>query len=331
MEILTETTEQLSDLLTLNKTDNVIADYINDAIIIFDNQGYSKYANSVAKKLYSEIGYKDKIEGMHFNNLTLGKKQFRELAIEMNSTESFEVDLSNHSLKINYSMMYKDDQISGLVMLIKDITEVKQKEKKLILKSVALEEIHHRIKNNLQMIASLLRLQARRVESKKGSEALTNSINRILSIAVTHDILSHQEINEVYIKEILKKIIDNTSAYFLNDQKDIKIELFGDDFIINSEKVTSIALVVNELLQNALKHAFITQDSGLIKVEIYQGNNYSNITIIDNGVGFDVDSLTDNSLGFKIVKTIVTDKLNGHIELESNDDGTKIVFDFKNN
>jgi PAS domain S-box-containing protein len=330
MKILTETTEQLSDLLTLDKPDDMIANHINDAIIIFDNQGYAKYVNTVAKKLYSKIGYRDNIKGMHFNNLTLGKKQFRELAIEVNSTEIFEINLSDLILKVNYSMMYKDDQIAGLVMLIKDITEVKRKEKKLILKSVALEEIHHRVKNNLQMIASLLRLQARRVDNQEGKEALKVSINRILSIAVTHDILSQNEIYEVYIKDILEKIIENTAVYFLNEQKDIEIKLSGDNFIINSEKATSIALVVNELLQNALKHAFTDQNQGLINVKIYKGYTYSNITIVDNGGGFDIDAITDNRLGFKIVKTIVNDKLNGHLELESGNKGTKIVFDFKN-
>jgi two-component sensor histidine kinase len=267
---------------------------------------------------------------MHFNNLTLGQKQFRELAIDVNSTESFEVSLSDMILKVNYSMMYGKDNVAGLVMLIKDITEVKKKGKKLVLKSVALEEIHHRVKNNLQMIASLLRLQARRVDNQEGRQALIVSINRILSIAVTHDILSQNEINEVYIKSILNKIIENTAAYFLNEHKNIDIKLLGDNFIIDSEKATSIALVVNELLQNALKHAFRDQKNGLIKVKIYQGNNYSNITIIDNGLGFDVEKVKENRLGFKIVKTIVNDKLNGHLDLESSKQGTKIVFDFKN-
>jgi two-component sensor histidine kinase len=330
MEILTETTEQLSDLLSLDESEDVIANYINDAIIIFNNQGYAKYANAVAQKLYSDLGYKDKIKGMHFNNITLGKKQFRELAIEVNSTETFEVSLSNMILKVNYSMMYGEKQIAGLVMLIKDITEVKKKEKKLVLKSVALEEIHHRVKNNLQMIASLLRLQARRVDNEEGRQALIVSINRILSIAVTHDILSQNEINEVCIKSILNKIIENTSAYFLNEQKNIRIKLLGDNFIVDSEKATSIALVVNELLQNSLKHAFEKQENGLIKVKIYHGNNYSNISIIDNGIGFDIQKIKKNRLGFKIVKTIVADKLDGHLDLESSQQGTKIVFDFKN-
>ena len=112
--------------------------------------------------------------------------------------------------------------------------------------------------------------------------------------------------------------------------KDINIDLLGDNFIVDSEKATSIALVVNELLQNALKHAFSDKNKGLIKVKIYQGYNYSNITIVDNGVGFDINSMKENRLGFKIVKTIVDDKLKGHLELESSNEGTKIVFDFKN-
>jgi two-component sensor histidine kinase len=83
-------------------------------------------------------------------------------------------------------------------------------------------------------------------------------------------------------------------------------------------------------LQNSLKHAFEKQENGLIKVKIYHGNNYSNISIIDNGIGFDIQKIKKNRLGFKIVKTIVADKLDGHLDLESSQQGTKIVFDFKN-
>ena len=101
-------------------------------------------------------------------------------------------------------------------------------------------------------------------------------------------------------------------------------------FSINSDKSTSIALVVNELLQNSLKHAFKDRTAGKITIKIEQGNIYSTISIIDDGVGFDVNSIKESSLGLMIVRSLVNDKLNGNLNIYSNSQGTTAVFDFKN-
>lgn len=332
MEILSETAQQLAEtLLSFKEADveNSITKHLNDAIVIFDENGFATYANPVAIELYKKLGYKDDIIGMHFNNLVLDGSTY-DAAICDRSCNIFDINVGKLALQVKYAVITSKDKIKGLTMLIKDITEVKEKEKELILKSFAIREIHHRVKNNLQTIASILRLQSRRIDNEQAKKYFSESINRILSIAVTHEILAQNGVDDVDIKTILERLKEYILSYGMVPNKDISLEIKGDTIIIDSDKATSIALVVNELLQNSLQYAFIGRDKGEIKVNIQKGIMYSNISIVDDGVGFNVDTNKPGSLGLNIVKNIVRDKLNGNLNIESSSLGTRVEFDFKN-
>lgn len=332
MEILSETAEQLAQtLLNLrdNEKENNITYHLNDAIIMFDKKGIATYANPVAEVLYKKLGYKDDIAGMKFDNLVLNGTTFQKIVQRKESGVS-EIEIGKLSLQVKYALTGRRENSMGIIMLIKDITEMKEKEKELILKSVAIREIHHRVKNNLQTIASLLRLQSRRIENEQAKKMFQESISRILSIAVTHEVLAQNGVDDIDIKEILSKIKKSTVSYGVEPNKNIVVDVLGDSFLVNSDKATSIALVVNELLQNSLEHGFCDRENGRIEVVIQEGIMYSNISILDNGQGFDVEKIGKESLGLNIVRGIVKDKLNGNIKIESSELGTKIVFDFQN-
>lgn len=331
MEILSETTEQLAQtLIDLKDNDESTVDYnlINDAIVIFDEHGISVYANYNAEELYKKLGYKDKIVGMKFNNLALKETKFYELIKEKKSLE-FETTVGRLSFQVKYAVTQKN-HMHRVIMLIKDITDIKQKEKELILKSVALKEIHHRVKNNLQTIASILRLQSRRINIPEAKKSFNDSISRILSIAAVHEVLAQNGIEDIDIKNILAKIKDNAVRNGIQCNKTINIELLGDTFNVNSDKATSIAIVINELLENSIKHAFNEVLEGNIQIIVKKGIMYSSISIIDNGRGFDFNLRKNDSLGLTIVNSIIKDKLNGDITIESNSSGTKAVFAFEN-
>lgn len=332
MEILSETAENLTQTL-LNLRDaekeNSVTYYLDDAMIMFDENSIATYANPVAEMLYKKLGYKDEIVGMKFENLVLDGISFSKV-IQKSTPGVSEIEIGKLSLQVKYAVTRSRENAVGIIMLIKDITEVKEKEKELILKSVAMREIHHRVKNNLQTIASLLRLQSRRIESKEMRKLFQESISRILSIAVTHEVLARNGVDDVDIKSILCKIKKNALSYGIEENKNIEVEILGDSFIVNSDKATSIALIVNELLQNSLHHGFCNKDNGHIEVIIQKGIMYSNISILDNGQGFDVKKVGKESLGLNIVKGMVKDKLSGSIKIESSIHGTKIVFDFEN-
>lgn len=330
MEFLAETAEQLAEtLLNVRDSEYTITYHINDAIVMFDHNGIATYGNPGARKLYEKLGYRDSIIGMNFENLVLDDSSFNKLINEP-SLKVSEVTVGKLTLQIKYAAMKQKNKIVGVTMLMKDITEVREKEKEIILKSVAIREIHHRVKNNLQTIASLLSLQSRRINNNLVNKAFNESINRILGIAVTHEFLAQNGVDDVDLKTIVTKIKNNTIKYGLSTMKNIKISIEGESITINSDKATSIALVVNELLQNSLEHAFGEKSEGLIDIWIQRGSVYSSIAIMDNGSGFDIKAIRRDSLGLNIVKSIVKDKLHGHLNMESSESGTKIIFDFKN-
>lgn len=330
MEFLAETAEQLAEtLLNVRDSEYTVTYHINDAIVMFDQQGIATYGNPGARKLYERLGYRDSIIGMNFDNLVLDDSSFDKLINEP-SLKVSEVTVGRIALQIKYAALKQKNKIIGVTMLMKDITEVKEKEKEIILKSVAIREIHHRVKNNLQTIASLLSLQSRRINNDLVKKAFNESINRILGIAVTHEFLAQNGVDDVDLKTIITKIKNSTIEYGLPRAKNIKISVEGDSITINSDKATSIALVVNELLHNSLEHAFEDKTKGLIEICIQKGSVYSSISIIDNGKGFDIKSIGSDSLGLNIVRSIVKDKLHGHFNMESTESGTKIIFDFTN-
>lgn len=327
LEILAETNEQLTNELREKSNDaNNITYHIDDAFLIVDSSGAVIFRNPVADELYKKLGYKDSLIGMNFNNLSLDGNKFKDIIINKDC-EVFEVNIGRFVLQIKYIVQHGENL--NLIMLIKDITDVKQKEKELILKSVAIKEIHHRVKNNLQTIASLLRLQSRRTESDEFKNVLSESMNRILSIAATHEILAQEGIDEVDIKDVILKIKDGLIKNNSFENTYIDINVKGNGFPINSDKSTAIGLIVNELLQNCLKHAFKGKENGSIEIQINKGNLYSTVSIIDNGIGFDINSVESKSLGLSIVKGLVKDKLNGNLSIHSDCNGTKVLFEFE--
>lgn len=328
MQILSETTEQLTETLMDAMNDRAhIHSYLNDGIIIFNKLGYSQSLNSVAAQLYKKLGYLDELIGIPYDNIVLDGSRFEDL-VGTNITKQSEVTIGKITLKVKYaSMMHNNSDMAGIIMVIKDITDEKAIEKELITKSVAIREIHHRVKNNLQTIASLLKLQSRRIESEEAKRAFEESINRVISIAVTHEILAQKGVDDVDIKTILERVILN-AINITSDYKEIDLKITGDTFDISSDLATSIALVVNELVQNSVQYAFIDRKKGLVEIKIQRGIQYSSILISDDGIGYNIENARQGSLGMKIVKSIIVDKLKGCYNIESDETGTRVNFDF---
>ena len=195
----------------------------------------------------------------------------------------------------------------------------------------AIKEMHHRIKNNLQNIASLLRIQGRHAGSQETQQVLSESLNRILAIASAHELLASSGVDNVKIGGVISNIKNNTIRYFAENRFVISILLEGDDFEIDSDLATTIALIINELLQNALKYAFVGRSEGVVRITVEKGEVYSKIQLTDNGIGFDLTKADKSRLGLSIVKSFVQDKLKGDLDIESGEDGTKVIFSFLNN
>ena len=306
-----------------------IIDYINDGIIIFNEEGVCIYANSRAKYIYRKIGYKDFVLGEKFDNIVIDNVEFEDvLSGKMN--KKTDISISNMVLSMEYFLIKETENIKNIVLFIKDITEIKVKEKELVLKSVVIKEIHHRVKNNLQTIASLLRIQARKTDDKAVKAAFSDSINRILSISVTHELLAQNGLDELEIKEVINKILKNSLRENLDGRVKLKIDVTGDNFEISSDKATTIALIVNELVENCIKHAFKGKDNGRITVKVKRGEMKSYISISDDGIGMNEKDFDKGSIGLQIVKSLVKENLYGDLDVKTGDKGTEISFGFEN-
>lgn len=305
---------------------NWLTEYIEEAIVLIDQEGIVTFRNSFAEKLYARLGFVDDILGVPYDTIRLTDYQL----------SGAEEDFSVKEAKIGkcyLSIKYVRLSTHGIsfAVVISDITGIKEQEKELIFKSVAIKEMHHRIKNNLQTIASLLRLQVRRTNYEETRQVLGESMNRILSIAATHELLAQSGVDNVKIKGVILNIKNNTVRYFARPNFNVDVLLTGDDFEIESNLATTIALVINELLQNSLEYAFLGRERGRIRISVLKGELYSQIKVVDNGIGFDISSLNKSSLGLTIVKALVHDKLRGDINIQSGKEGTTVAFTFINN
>lgn len=201
---------------------------------------------------------------------------------------------------------------------------------------LVMKEVHHRVKNSLQLVASILNLQSRETPDPAVRTAFKENVGRILGIAAIHDILSLGAVEPDFAGQtlsllaVLRVICRNVAAYSAGGECAIDIRIGGDDFPVKGDKATHICLVVNELLTNAIKHAFAGRKAGAIDVAVTRGNRYSSISIADDGVGFAAGGKGREGLGMNIVYSLVREKLGGTLRLESGDTGSNTIFDFKN-
>lgn len=319
--------ENIASVLTrMVSENNWLTECIDEALVMVDSSGVVTFCNSLARDLYQKLGYVEDLLGQTYENIRLIDQE--EPPEEVSGYSFVETTVGRHVLNIKQVQLNAPGMAFALI--IRDETWRREQEKALILKSVAIKEIHHRVKNNLQTIASLLRLQMRRTDSEETRQVLGESMNRILSIASTHELLAQGGVDEVMIGEVINNIKNNTMRYFSNPHCLVTITVEGDDFQVDSDVATSVAIIINELLQNSLKYAFTDRNTGLITITVKKGELYSSIQVCDNGSGFDVHSTERNRLGLSIVQTLVKDKLRGKLTIESGGWGTCATFDFKN-
>jgi len=199
---------------------------------------------------------------------------------------------------------------------------------RLVIHAAVVREMHHRVKNNLQMIAMLLRLQKNAARDLRAEDVLAETINRILSIAAVHETLSEQGLRVVDVKDVLTRVTRSVAETMLSGGQDITITVAGDRLILPSREATSLALATSELVQNAVKHAFVGRASGAIHVQLQATANENVIIVQDNGIGSDKSPGAGKGLGLQIINTLVNDDLKGKFELNLSPEGTQAFIRF---
>src|SRR5436853_2861363 len=155
----------------------------------------------------------------------------------------------------------------------------------LELKSALLRELHHRVKNNLATVAGILSLQRRRTKSPEVRHTLAESVNRVQGLAATHDLLAHEDVSEAKVEDIARKIVGVANASLRPPEKHITFEVEPCPIVIPSRAVTILALVLNEMVSNAIKHGMDGLPEGKVTVRGFQEDSIVIVQVIDNGVG----------------------------------------------
>jgi len=211
----------------------------------------------------------------------------------------------------------------ALYMNIIDITEQKKNksllESSLAEKEILLKEIHHRVKNNLQIISSLIVLQEQYIKDERILHIFKDFQSRIKVMALIHETLYNSEnLNKIYLSKFIKNLVNNLFKVYSANSKQIKLQLNIENIDLSLDKANACGLIINELVSNSLKHAFSKNDDGKIIVTLKKTiNNRTLLEVYDNGIGFpkDVDYINSDTLGLKLISTI-TKQMDGKISIE---------------
>lgn len=293
----------------------------NDAIIIADGYDRIIYANEAAIHIFRVLGVV-RLIGMPLFDLALSCHVTRE-TVSRDRPFVKEVEAGGRTILYRSVKIEAGGTMLRHIIVATDVTEIRKKEHEIRVKSAVIKEIHHRVKNNLQTIASLLRLQARRSKEQSVKDALQEAVNRILSISVVHEFLSQESSSNIDVKKITGNILDMLRPMMLATDFNLKREFTGDDIVLPSDMGTNMALVINELIINAIEHAFEGRSEGLIGLDVKSSGEGYAIDLYDDGGGLpdDFDIARTKSLGLSIVKMLIEDDLGGTFALESGDGG----------
>jgi two-component sensor histidine kinase len=207
--------------------------------------------------------------------------------------------------------------VDAVMVLIHNATDAVAKQRELNVKSAIIQEVHHRVKNNLQTIAAILRIQARRVQSEETRQQLSDAVNRILSVAVIHEFLSEDEHQPINIRDLCQRIAYQVQKVAGNPEQEIAIDIVGPNIRLPSSQATPVAMVLNELVLNALEHGLAGHSKGRIVIDLSEEGNMVEVVIRNSGSSLPPDFDRRQSLGLQIVQTLVQDDLKGELQITS--------------
>jgi two-component system, sensor histidine kinase PdtaS len=306
---------------------------VGDGVVRIEPDGTIIYASPNALSAFSRLGINGTVlsEPIAALTSTVTDDPFdaRDLAaavaaaIDGGQPASIEVEGGGATVLFRALPLRPRGETLGALLLMQDVTELRRRDRQILSKDATIREIHHRVKNNLQTVAALLRLQARRVQAPEARLALEESMRRVSSIALVHETLSVSVDEEVDFDEIVDRLLVMLSDV-MGSAGRIRLGRSGTFGDIPAEVATALVLVLTELVQNAIEHAFPGKAGGLVEVIAERGRGQLTVTIRDDGVGLPPDfaSETSDRLGLQIVRTLVSAELAGSVEFRPHVDGT---------
>ncbi|MGP4026959.1 histidine kinase N-terminal domain-containing protein [Actinomadura sp. 3N407] len=343
---------------------------VGDGLMRLDRSGRVTYASPNAQSAYRRLGYPADLVGDALGQVTAdlcdtGEPMEEALSVVLSGRAPREVEVESRGsiMQLRTIPLIVGGTRIGAVVLCRDVTELRWRDRELLTKDATIREIHHRVKNNLQTVAALLRLQARRLQIPEGRAALDEAVRRVGSIAIVHETLSHTPDELIDFDDIADRVITMAAEVSTPETK-VTPKRTGSFGVLPAEVATPLAMALTELLQNALEHGLASRfgtlevvahrygegevprepggvtvwgewpeagDDGPREEEGEEPAGRRLVTIIaDDGVGlpaeFDVES--SDSLGLQIVRTLIVGELGGRLDFRPRSGGgTEVVVD----
>jgi len=295
---------------------------VGDGVIVLDADRRILFASPNAVTSLHRMGIHAYTKGLRLADVGFDQEAV-DTAIRARLPVDEEMEQDDTSFTLRTIPLLEAEKLVGAVVLLRDVTDLRSRDRMLLSKDATIREIHHRVKNNLQTIAALLRLQARRLQSSEAQDAIDESQRRIRSIAIVHETLSRDAGDVVAFDEVIRPLVRVVEETVSTPDVRIDFEVEGDAGELRGEVATPLAVVLNELMQNAVDHAFPRDGHGPTKgrvlVRLARLDGELSVDVVDDGIGlprgFDLDE--SKGLGLSIVQALMTGELGGSIELGS--------------
>src|SRR5690349_13009563 len=299
---------------------------VGDGLVRLDGSGRVTYASPNALSAYRRLGVDRDLAGAELALLTraaaadrvAGEAAAAGIAAAVAGRFPDAMDVEGHAatMLLRALPLQAPGAEAGALVLVRDVTDVRRRDRALLTKDATIREIHHRVKNNLQTVAALLRLQARRMTEPAARAALEESVRRVASIAVVHDTLAGSREDVVVVDDVLDRVLP-----MLGDLTVVgpaararRVGEFGE---LPAATATPLVMAITELLQNAAEHAFPDGEPGAIELVAERDGDDLVVRVRDDGMGLpgDFDPAASDGLGLQIVRTLITGELGGELHM----------------
>ncbi|MGD0882767.1 MAG: histidine kinase N-terminal domain-containing protein [Acidimicrobiales bacterium] len=337
---------------------------VGDGVVLVDEEARVRYASPNATNALHRMGMYSQIEGRRLTDLGIEESAIEwALASALPVVEEVE-RRPDVTVLLHCIPLIQESLVTGCIVLLRDVTDVRRLDRLLLSKDAAIREVHHRVKNNLQTISALLRLQARRLPPGGGRVALFEAERRVRSIAIVHEILSREPSDQVPFDEIVTSLIRMAKDSVVS--RHLTFEVTGGLGEVPADVATPLAVVLAELVQNAIEHAFLDFEAdgtdgadgadgadgtdgadgaggvergatGTISVNLHTDGKLLRVEVVDDGSGlpdgFDIEET--QSLGLSIVRDLVRSQLDGTITMQnrnvngSDHSGTQVTIELQ--
>jgi two-component system, sensor histidine kinase PdtaS len=292
----------------------------SDGLIRLDFDGNVTFASPNALSAFNRMGFAGELEGESLAEVTtdlLGTRSVVDeslpLVVTGRAPWRTDIEAKGVTVAVRAIPVRNRGERVGAMILCRDVTEVRREERELITKDATIREIHHRVKNNLQTVASLLRIQARRTHSDVARDALAQAMRRVAAIAVVHDTLSEGLSQQVDFDAVFDRVLLLVAEVASSHSTTVHPKKTGTFGVLPSEYATPLALALTELVTNAVEHGLAGREDGEVRIDAQRTADVLSVTVIDNGVGLP-EGKVGSGLGTQIVRTLIQGEMGGTID-----------------